>query len=267
MDNVVDPHIDQVGGFFIAGVSYGDDFVIGVDEAAFSGGTAGHNAHDFGVAFVGGQHGADAGELHVDAVDVKILGLDGAHIIRVRIKGAGEGAQIHFEFVVQLIGLHSFEQALVSAGYFLVACGEFFGVGFGGVAFVEGQDVVEHLELDAGMPEFARGAVVFGPRFLGAQGEESFIFCKIEFAFQEFIHPLLALGEALEKEGVDFIGGAGVAHFHVVIEGGAVFFGKGVHIGLQENHVAEIQQVEVAIQVMSGDFVVEAGLAVMDLCN
>ena len=87
--NFIELHVQNIGGLLVAGVLHSDDAVIGFDEFAAVGGATGHDADDLGVTVICLEYGSNAGELHVDTVDFEILGFVWAHIIRVRIVGAG----------------------------------------------------------------------------------------------------------------------------------------------------------------------------------
>ena len=80
-----------------------------MDEFAFRGGTAGHDAHDCCIAVFGTEHSTNAGELHVDAVDIEVFCFDRAHVIGVRIEGVGEGAEISFELIAIVVFLHGLQ--------------------------------------------------------------------------------------------------------------------------------------------------------------
>ena len=57
------------------------------------------------------------------------------------------------------------------------------------------------------------------------------------------------------------------AKLHEIIQSRAVFFGDRVHVALQENHVTEIQQVQIRLKMVASNFVGESGLSVMRIGN
>ena len=86
----IELHVQDIGGLLVVWILHGDDAVVGFDEFAAIGRSSRHDADDLCVAIIGLEYGADARELHVDTVDFEILRFVRAHIIGVRIVGAGE---------------------------------------------------------------------------------------------------------------------------------------------------------------------------------
>ena len=53
----------------------------------------------------------------------------------------------------------------------------------------------------------------------------------------------------------------------MVVQSRTIKFLEGIHIALQKNHVAEVEGVEVILQVMFGDLIIQLRLPVMNLAD
>ena len=266
LHNLVDGHVQQVGGLLVAGVLHSHHLVAGMDEFAAGGGAALHDADDGGVAVIHPQHGADAGELHVFHVDFEILHLMRAHEIRVRIIGAGHGAKIQIHDRFHVVVLHVLEQPLIAPVDLGVGFFKFLGVRLGALGGM-GELVAHQFKLDALAPQFAGLSLRFGPSQFGPDGVEFFLLCEIQLARKNFADVFLTFLKAGEEAFIDFRRGFHAAEAHLVVQSGGVLGVKFLDVLGQKNHVAKVQRVQIVFQVKLRERVVQGRFAKVQLAD
>ena len=229
LDDLVELHIDgihRLGGT----LGHGDDAVVGLDLFAHVRRAAGDDAADAGVAILKLEDGADATEGELDVVDVEVGGLDGTHVVGVRIVAVRERGEVGFENLGGVVFLHGLEEARVAFGDDLEALlGDFGLVGDG---LVLGEAVGEQLELQAGTPELFGLGLVLGPGEFVADGEVFLVGGEVEFFLEDFLHQFVALLEAHEIDREDVEGRGGVAGAHQLVDRLAVALGEAIDVGL-----------------------------------
>ena len=245
LDDLVEPHVDDVDEVALFPLPHADDPVLGLEAAIAVGRAAGHDLGDARVAILATERGADAVELEPHA-DLEVLQRPRRHEARVRVEAARERGQVLLEDLVRVL-------LVGPAGHRPVATPELvLGLRLRGLLHLLHEQVV----LDPLPPQVLGLGLGRGPAGVVAIADHRLGDGEVVRGVDQPLDQRQPGVDPLDEPAQDLVGEGDVAGLDQVVEG-VPLRREAVHVGLREEQLHGVERFEEQLEPALGHVVVD----------